>query len=173
MFCFAKLIVMMDNRVTSGNQETAFGTSMLTHYSLLQCNNSSCIGVVMPVAKKTKKPDQTDIHLGPVITERDLAEYLNISAVATQKTGTPSGIDSFRIYESERMKFQLYVDLTFKGADCLLITTRKTARQWRDLHNLVDYIRSLGFPEAPVSIQLLPRESNEKPSEEKGKKRST
>jgi hypothetical protein len=127
----------------------------------------------MPVAKKTKKPDETDIQPGPVITERDLAEYLNISAVATQKTGTPSGIDSFRIYESERRKFQLYVDLTFKGADCLLITTRKTPRTWRDLHNLVDYIRSLGFPEAPISI-VLSRESNEKPIvDAKGKKRST
>ena len=126
----------------------------------------------MPVSKPSKKTETSAIHTGPVITDRDLAEYLSISAVATGKTGQRSGIDSFSIREISVGKYQLFMDLTFKGNNCLLITTRKTPRMWRDLHSLIEYIRSLGFSEAPVSIQLL-RKSNENPTDAKGKNSST
>ena len=157
---------------TSGKQETDFVINMLNYRSLLQCNFLRCDGKAMPVTKTLKPTEDSEIHTGPVITDRELAEYLTISAIATEKTGQPSGIESFKILESGAGKFQLSLNLTFKGNDCLLITTRKTPRTWRDAHSLFDYIRSLDFPEAPISIVLL-RKTNEKPSDEKGKNRST
>lgn len=116
------------------------------------------------VVNETESP-----HSGPVITDRDLSEYLVIAAAA--KKGQQTGIDAFRILEAGVGKYHLSLDLTFKGNGYLLITARKTPRTWRNLQNLVDYIRSLDSPEAPISI-LLQRESNEKPSEQ-GKNRST
>lgn len=127
----------------------------------------------MPVTKTTKKTEDSATHTGPVITERELDEYLTISDAVAQKSGQRHRVEAFKILQADVRNFHLSMDLSFKGDDCLLITTRKTPRTWRDLHSLVEYVRSLGFPEAPVSIQLLPRESNEKPSDEKGKNRST
>lgn len=144
-----------------------FEPSMNTNYALLQCNFSDSGGDAMPNSKKVVKETEST-HGGPVITDRDLSQYVNISAAAKQQTG----IDAFRIQEVGIGKFHLSMDLTFQGNGYLLITARKTPRTWRDLHNLLDYIRSLDSPEAPISIVLL-RESHEKPSDEQGKNRST
>ncbi len=143
---------------------------MFNYRPLLQCNFFRRGGEAMPVTKSTTKTEDSNVHASPVITERELAEYLAISAAAAEKTGRRNAIESFSIVESGARNFHLSMNLTFKANDCLLITTRKTPRTWRDLHNLIEYVRSLGFPEAPVSIQLLQRESNEKPSDEKGKR---
>ena len=140
--------------------------SMDTNYALLQCNFSHSSADAMPISTKTVNDES--IHSSPVITDRDLSEYVSISDAAKKQTG----IDAFRILEAGIGKFHLAMDLTFKGNGYLLITARKTPRTWRNLHNLLDYIRSLDSPEASISILLL-RESNEKPSDEKGKNRST
>jgi len=116
----------------------------------------------MPVIKTIKKTEITDIHDGPVITDRELSGYLSIAAAAAEKTGEHRAIESFSIHEFEIGKFQLSMNLPFKGNNCLLITTRKTPRTWRDLHSLIEYVRSLGFSEAPVSIKLQ-RKANENP----------
>lgn len=142
---------------------------MINYRSLLQFDFSRCGGETMPVTRTIKKTDDSGIHAGPVITERELAEYLTISDVVAEKTGHTHKIEAFRIYESGVGIYHLSMNLAFKGNDCLLITTRKTPRTWRDLRNLIEYVRSFGFLEAPVLIQLY-RESNEKPSDEKGKR---
>lgn len=131
-------------------------SSMNTSYTLLKCNFPDSGGDAM--RNSTKTVNDESLHGSPVITDRDLSEYVSISDAAKKHTG----IDAFRIQEAGVGKFNLALDLTFKGEGYLLITARKTPRTWRNLHNLLDYIRSLDSPEAPISIVLL-RESNEKP----------
>lgn len=162
------MAVVLHNERTSGNQETTVLTSMFKNYRLLKCNFPKCGGDAMPVIKTTKKAEDSGLHTGAVITERELDEYLTIAEAVAGKTGQRHRVEAFKILQADVRNFHLSMDLSFKGDDCLLITTRKTPRTWRDLHSLVEYVRNLGFPEAPVSIQLLPRESNEKPSDEKG-----
>lgn len=165
---------MLHNKGTSGKQETTVLTSMFNYRQLLECNFlRSRGGEAMPVTKTTNKTEDSGIHTGPVITERELAEYLTISDAVAEKTGQRHRVEAFKIIQADVRIFHLSLDLSFKGDNCLVITTRKTPRIWRDLHSMIEHVRSLGFPEAPVTIQLLPRESNEKPSDEKGKKRST
>lgn len=147
-------------------------TGISYYPALLQFNFLHGGGKAMPATTTSKKIEILETHAGPVITDRELGEYLSISAVATEKTGHRSGIESFSIHELSIGKFQLSMDLTFKGTNCLLITTRKTPRIWRDLHSLLEYVRSLGFSEAPVTIQLQ-RKSNETPVDAEGKTGST
>lgn len=89
------------------------------------------------------------------ITERELNEYLKIAKEASKK-----GIDALSIVEVEGGKFNLVLDLTYKGKGIVLHTARKEPRGWPKLDSLVTYIKSLGFPEAPISMRLL-RETNE------------
>lgn len=92
----------------------------------------------------------------PGITERDLAEYLAIATEAATKSGKPrAGIDAFSIEEADPDVFHLRMDLTYKGKATDLIGARGKPRIWRDLHRLVNFIRSLDFPEAPISMKLL------------------
>lgn len=102
--------------------------------------------------KTINEPEAIDT--GPVITDRDLKNYLSISTAAGGQ-GQQTGIVAFRIVETGARQFQLSMDLTFKGNGYLMITARKTPRTWRDLQTLIDYIRSLALPDAPVSILLL------------------
>ncbi len=89
------------------------------------------------------------------ITERELNDYLKVAKEASKK-----GIDALSIVEVDGGKFNLVLDLTYKGKSIVLHTARKEPRGWPKLDSLVIYIKSLGFPEAPISMKLL-RENHE------------
>lgn len=84
------------------------------------------------------------------ITERELNDYLKIAREASKK-----GIDALSIVEIEGGKFNLILDLTYKGKGVVLHTARKEPRGWPKLDSLVTFIKSLGFPEAPITLKLL------------------
>lgn len=84
------------------------------------------------------------------ITERELNDYLKIVREASKK-----GIDALSIVEIEGGKFNLILDLTYKGKGVVLHTARKEPRGWPKLDSLVTFIKSLGFPEAPITLKLL------------------
>lgn len=87
------------------------------------------------------------------ITDKELTEYLAIATAASAE-GKKRGIDFFRIEENDEGEFGLTVYLTFKSAEAVLFTARRKARFWPNLNTLAAYIKSLDFPEAPITLKL-------------------
>lgn len=94
------------------------------------------------------------------ITHPELIQFLKFATESKQP-----GVEAFTIVEVidskvEDNKFELHLDLAFKGKDIVFHTARDKARAWANLNSLVSYIKSLSSPDAPITLRLL-RESNE------------
>lgn len=87
------------------------------------------------------------------ITDKELGEYLAI-ATAANAAGKNRGIDFFKIEENDEGEFGLTVYLTFKSTEAVLFTARRKARFWPNLNTLAAYIKSLDFPDAPITLKL-------------------
>lgn len=77
------------------------------------------------------RPDESNIT--GTVTEADLIDYLKNRAV-----------HKLRIYENENGRYELRIQVSWKGGELQLITARKKAREWASLDRMVKHFKTAG-----------------------------
>ena len=67
------------------------------------------------------------------VTDSELIDYLKNRVV-----------HKIRVYENEKGRYQITVQVSWKGGELQLITTRKKPREWASLDRMVKHFKTVG-----------------------------
>lgn len=77
--------------------------------------------------------DNHDSNVTGTVTEADLIDYLRNRAV-----------HKLRIYENANGRYELRIQVSWKGGELQLITARKKPREWASLDRMVRHFKAAG-----------------------------